>query len=280
MPPLRALVDAGHDIRLVVSRPDRRRGRGPATSPSPVKEAAIELGLPVTADLGEVTGCGAELGVVVAYGRIIPSAVLDQVPMMNLHFSLLPRWRGAAPVERALLAGDEWTGVCVMALEPTLDTGPVYAREAVPIGDDDLVALRDRLVAVGTRLLVETLSGGMDGLPMPEPQEGEPSYADKIDPSELRLDWTRPAGELVRVVRLGHAWTTFRGRRLLVRRAVVVGTPPSGGDVPPPGTIVGDQVVCGEGALALTEVQPEGRAAMAAVDWSHGARPGPGEQLG
>lgn len=281
MPPLRALVEAGHDVRLVVTRPDRRRGRGSGTAPSPVKAAAIELGLPVTADLADVAGCGAELGVVVAFGRIIPSAVLDRIPMVNLHFSLLPRWRGAAPVERAILAGDERTGVCVMALEPTLDTGPVYAREPVPIGDDDLVTLRDRLVGVGTRLLVQTLSGGVDGLPVPEPQQGEPTYADKIDPAELRLDWARAAAELVRTVRLGHAWTTFRGRRLLVRRAVVAAGPAAEDlDGRPPGALAGVEVSCGEGALTLIEVQPEGRAAMAAVDWSRGARPAPGEQLG
>src|SRR5439155_5015611 len=127
----------GHDIRLVVTRADKRRGRGSALVPSPVKAAATELGLPVTASIDDVIDAGAELGVVVAYGRIIKPHVLDVLPMVNIHFSLLPRWRGAAPVERAILAGDEVTGVCVMALEEGLDTGPVYAREGRPIGEEE-----------------------------------------------------------------------------------------------------------------------------------------------
>ena len=114
VPTLTALVDAGHDVVVVVSGPDRRRGRGGRATPTPVKAAAMELGLDVTDDLGSVTSAGAELGVVVAFGRIIPASILDEVPMINLHFSLLPRWRGAAPVERAILAGDDRTGVCVM----------------------------------------------------------------------------------------------------------------------------------------------------------------------
>ncbi len=155
VPPLRTLVAAGHDVALVVTRPDKRRGRGGANVPSPVKAAAVELGLTVTDDLGEATGVGAELGVVVAYGRIIPVAVLDQLAMVNLHFSLLPRWRGAAPVERALLEGDAETGVCLMAVEAGLDTGAVYAVEATEIDPEESVdELRDasgddRLPAVG-----------------------------------------------------------------------------------------------------------------------------------
>src|SRR5690606_7141689 len=126
--------------------------------------------------------------------------VLAELPMVNLHFSLLPRWRGAAPVERAILAGDTETGVCVMAVEEGLDTGGVYRRATVPIGPDDTLAeLQARLVEVGTQLLVDTLR---DGLGEPEPQQGEATYADKIDPAELRLDWERPAVELHRVVRL------------------------------------------------------------------------------
>ena len=145
VPPLRALVDAGHDIALCVTRPDRRRGRGSAVTPSPVKAAALELGLPVSHSMEDVAEAGVELAVVVAYGRIIPASLLARVPMVNLHFSLLPRWRGAAPVERALLAGDEETGVCLMKLEEGLDTGPVYARLVVPIGDEvDLSTLRER----------------------------------------------------------------------------------------------------------------------------------------
>ena len=152
VPPLRALVEAGHDIALCVTRPDRRRGRGGATTPSPVKAAATELGLAVTHDMDDLTTAGVELAVVVAYGRIIPARLLAQVPMVNLHFSLLPRWRGAAPVERAILAGDRETGVCLMKVEEGLDTGPVYAVRTVPLDDDiTLAALRRELVDRGQR---------------------------------------------------------------------------------------------------------------------------------
>ncbi len=135
VPPLRALHEAGHDIVLVVSQPDRRRGRGGAVSPSPVKAAALDLGVPVTDRVDDVIDAGADLGVVVAYGRLIRPHVLAAVPMVNMHFSLLPRWRGAAPVERAILAGDTVTGVCIMDVADELDAGDVYAVAEVPIGD-------------------------------------------------------------------------------------------------------------------------------------------------
>ncbi|HVX21775.1 MAG TPA: methionyl-tRNA formyltransferase [Acidimicrobiales bacterium] len=274
VPPLEALVDAGHEVAVVVTRPDRRRGRGGGTSASPVKEAAERLGIPVVHDHRELAEAGVDLGVVVAYGRIIPADLLAAVPMVNLHFSLLPRWRGAAPVERALLAGDRVTGVCVMKVEEGLDTGPVYLREEASIGaDDDLATLRDRLVGIGSRLLVQALSGP---LPEPQPQEGEPTYADKIDPAELELRWDRPAVALDRVVRLGRAWTTFRDRRLRVLRARPLATGPVG----PPGTLQGAVVAAGDGGLELVEVQPEGRGPMAAADWLRGARLRPGERLG
>src|ERR1019366_691274 len=159
--PLRALVGAGHEVALVVTRPDKRRGRGSEFAPSPVKAAAVELGLPVSVALEDVLDVGAELGVVVAYGRIIPSAVLDRLAMVNVHFSLLPRWRGAAPVERAILEGDARTGVCLMAVERGLDTGPIYALDDTSIDEHESVEeLRARLVDIGCRLLVDNLSGG------------------------------------------------------------------------------------------------------------------------
>ena len=290
VPPLRALLDAGHDVALVVTRADKRRGRGAGPSPSPVKRAALELGLTVTDDIHEVTEVGAELGVVVAYGRIIGVPVLDRLRLVNLHFSLLPRWRGAAPVERALLAGDAVTGVCVMDVEQGLDTGPLYACTEVPIGEDDLSTVRQRLVDVGSRLLVDLLAGGVAGLPAPRPQEGEPSYAEKLTARDLELDWRRPARELARVVRLGRAFTTFRGRRLGILQAVPV--PPElgadlgrAGDVAPEagagaGLLDGDTVGTGAGRLRLVLVQPEGRRPMSAADWLRGARPAPGEALG
>lgn len=274
MAPLRALVAAGHDIALVVSRPDKKRGRGGALMPSPVKAAAEELGLPVTDRVDDVLVTGAELGVVVAYGRLIKPHVLAVLPMVNLHFSLLPRWRGAAPVERAILAGDLVTGVCVMALEEGLDTGPVYACEERAIGQEEtLHDVRSALTATGTRLLVELLASA---LPVPRPQVGEPTYAAKIEPEEHHLDWARPAAELHRVIRLGSAWTTFRDRRLRVLRARM-----SAGSGLAPGEIDADalRVGTGDGALELVEVQPEGKAPQPAASWRNGARLRPGERL-
>ena len=277
VPPLRALAAAGHEILLVVSQPDRRRGRGAELVASPVKRAATELGLRVSDRVDDVLGRGAEVGVVVAFGRLIKPHVLAEVPMVNLHFSLLPRWRGAAPVERALLAGDEVTGVCLMELEEGLDTGPVYECARVPVsGEDTLESLRSRLVEIGTEMLVRRLVGGRAGLGTPVPQEGEPTYANKLDASELRIDWSRPARELSRLVRLGSAWTTLAGRRLRVLAAV----PEPAGPGPGPGVLDGAVVGTGEGGLRLLRVQPEGKAAMAAEDWARGARLAPGTVLG
>jgi len=279
VPPLRALVAADHEVALVVTRADKRRGRGGALLPSPVKAAALELGLPVTDDLAEAVTVGAELGVVVAYGRIVPSSVLDRLPMVNLHFSLLPRWRGAAPVERALLEGDAETGVSLMAVAPGLDTGPVYAVEATTIEPEESVdELRDRLVAIGCRMLERHLVGGRAGLPIPHDQAGNPTYADKLLAHEFELDWPRPAASLRRVVRLGRAWTTFRGRRVrvLVARHADHPSPALG-----PGQLWGATVGAGEGtALELVDVQPEGKRPMGATAWLHGVRPEPGERLG
>jgi methionyl-tRNA formyltransferase len=278
VPPLQALAGAGHDIVLCVTRPDKRRGRGGGATPSPVKEAARALGIPVSHDLADLSDSGAELAVVVAYGRIIPAALLAELPMVNLHFSLLPRWRGAAPVERAILAGDRETGVCLMKVEEGLDTGPVYAARAVPIDDEvTLDDLRTRLVEVASALTVETLADGRRGLPEPRPQQGEPTIATKITKEDLHLDWKAPATQLKRVVRLGHAWTTFRGRRLNVLAADVVDAPD---DRMRSGALRGAVVMTGEGALELQRVQPESRSPMSADEWLRGVRPAEGERLG
>jgi methionyl-tRNA formyltransferase len=254
-----------------------------------VKRAAVELGLRVTDDMDELVaaaGAGVELGVVVAFGRIIPARVLEVMPMVNMHFSLLPRWRGAAPVERAILAGDPVTGVCIMKVEEGLDTGPVYAREELAVDpEEDLAHLRRRLVEVGNRLLVEVLDGGVPDGRSAVPQAGVPTYAEKLDPAELELNWDRPAELLARVVRLGGAWTTFRGRRLRVlgARAVVgAGLPAADGEPIPlaPGRLEGETVGTGLGRLRLSVVQPEGKRAMAADEWLRGVRPRPGETLG
>lgn len=260
--PLRAVVDAGHEIVRVITRVDKKRGRGGARSPSPVKVAARELGLTVSYDPDDVLAAvadGAELGVVVAYGRIIKPYVLDALPMVNLHFSLLPRWRGAAPVERAILAGDTETGVDVMRLEEGLDTGGIYAEARVPIGPDTTAEeLRTQLTEAGCALLVDVL-----GRPVGEwidtavPQLGETVYAAKLDKGEFEIDWSRPAAEIHRLVRIGGAWTTFRGKRLKVIEA----------------DLLDDRIV-------PRTVQPEGKGPMTFDAWRNGARPAADELFG
>lgn len=257
----------------MVTRPDKRRRREGEPEPSPVKAAALQLGLPVSEDPGDLVGVGAELGVVVAYGRIIAPELLAVLPMVNLHFSLLPRWRGAAPVERAVLAGDEVTGVCLMEVVDELDAGGVYARAEVPIGPDaTLDSLRATLVDEGTRLLLDGLA---HGLGEPEPQVGEVVYAEKLTADDLRLDWSLPALDLLRRVRLGGAWTTFRGKRLKVHAA----QPLAGFFVADPGTLDGTEVATGEGWLELLEVQPEGKGRQSATAWANGARLQPGDRF-
>lgn len=274
VPPLQALVSAGFDVAGVVTRIDKRRGRGSALVPSPVKVAAESLGIPVVHRVDDALPLEAELGVVVAFGQIIRPHVLARLPMVNLHFSLLPRWRGAAPVERALLAGDAETGVCVMQVEHGLDTGGVYARAIVPIGERTTAdELRSELVTVGTGLLTRTLAAGLGD---PVPQAGEPVYAAKLEPAELHLDWTQAAVGLDRLVRVGGAWSTFRGKRLRIIAAVPVDTRPS----TIAGELHGDVVTCGTGGLRLVVVQPEGRQAMPFEAWVNGARPAAGERLG
>ena len=228
--------------------------------PSPVRVAATELGIPVHTPrrarevTDAVAASGAEVGVVVAFGQLLPPALLEAVPLgfVNVHFSLLPRWRGAAPVERAILAGDAETGVCIMALEAGLDTGPVYARAALPIAPDATAGdVTDALVGLGADLLVAMLPG-LAGV-APEPQQGEPTYADKLTVEEFELRADRSAEELVRIVRAGNprpgAWGTVQGTRVKVWRAEVR-----------------------DGAFVPLEVQPEGKPRMAADAWMRGLR--------
>ena len=266
VPPLEALHDAGFDIGLVVTNPDRRRGRGSGTAPTPVKEAATRLGLAVTHDVDAVVGSGASLGVVVAFGQIIRPHVLAAVPMVNLHFSLLPRWRGAAPVERAILAGDAVTGVDLMVVEEGLDTGPIHDRVELQIGRDETAAeLRYRLVAAGTELLVGALQRGLG---TPQPQKGEPVYAHKITPADLCIDWSSPSVQIHRQVRVGGAWTTRDGERFKVWRTALE---PTGRGVVHP---------TGDGAIELIEVQPAGKPRMDAAAWANGARWSTDDRLG
>lgn len=255
-----ALLDAGHEISLVVTQPDRKRSRGSGLSPSPVKAAAIERGLAVAtperaievADL--VRSSGADLAIVVAFGQLLPKALLDSLPLgfLNLHFSLLPRWRGAAPVERAILADDPSTGVCVMLLDEGLDTGPVYARETTAIRNDESAGeLTARLVTLGTELLLRTLP--LVGVATPDPQTGEPQHASKLSVDEFRLDLMMPPDHNVRVVRAGNprpgAWIETDGKRLKVLAANVV-----------------------EGAFVPTLVQPAGKPEMPFASWKAGNR--------
>lgn len=285
--PLDALCDAGIQVALVVSRPDARRGRGEAATPSPVKARATARGIPVTHDVRDVLRLadgGPLAGVVVAFGERIPTEVLARVPMLNLHFSLLPRWRGAAPVERAILAGDAETGVCVMSVAPAMDAGAVHARARTPIGAHDTTeTLRARLLGLGTPLLVAAVC---DGVGEGEPQRGEPVHAAKVRPEDLRLDWHRGALDLDRVVRAGGGVTVLPdGTRLRILEARVVSAgDPDGGDAAEPGTLhLHDGAVCvatGSGTLRLVRVQPEGRAARDAPDWWRGARLAAGARLG
>ncbi len=285
VPPLDALLDAGIEVVLVVTRPDVRRGRGNATTPSPVKARALARGIAVTSEVRDVLRLADEgplAGVVVAYGARIPDDVLARVPMLNLHFSLLPRWRGAAPVERALLAGDAETGACVMSVASAMDAGAVHAVARTAIGaDDTTVSLRARLLAIGVPLLGAAVR---DGVGEGEPQRGEPVHAGKIGAADLRIDWARPAAELDRLVRVGGAHTTMpSGARLRVREARARAADDAWRDALPgtAGTLgTGIVVRAGDGLLELLRVQPEGRESMDARDWWRGARRAPGERLG
>jgi methionyl-tRNA formyltransferase len=283
VPPLRALVHDGHDIAIVVTQPDRRRRRGAGTDPSPVKAAALDLGLRVLTPekarevVDEVRGSGAEIGVVVAFGQLLPVALLETLPLgfVNLHFSLLPRWRGAAPVERAILAGDDETGVDVMQIEAGLDTGPVFARVRVKIGATDTAGeLHARLVDAGTELLRAVLPSIANTTP--EPQAGEPTYAEKLTVEEFCLDPDRPALDLARVVRAGNprpgAWFRVEGRRVKVWRAHA-DLDAHASAAPPSGSVgVRGELATTSGVLVLDEVQPEGKRAMSASAWRAGLR--------
>lgn len=279
---LDALVEAGHQVAVVITRPDRRRGRGGQVEGTAVKAAARRLGIRCSSEPDDAAGSGAELGVVVAYGRLIRKPLLDRVTLVNLHLSMLPRWRGAAPVERAILAGDEVTGACLMRIEEGLDTGGVYDCVEVPVGSDSARELTDRLVAAGVPLLLERLSGGLATLGEARPQQGEPTYAAKVEPWERRLDWHQEAEHLARVVRVGRAWTRLAGSRLLVHRAVA--RPGRSWDAAPgrirslTGEVV--EVATGRGVLELLEVQTEGRGSQPAATWARGARLGEGSVLG
>jgi methionyl-tRNA formyltransferase len=267
---LAAIIAAGHQVTLVLTQPDRPAGRGMSLQPSAVKQVAQAHGIEVFQPLSlkdagaqaKIAAVGAEVMVVAAYGLILPQAVLDlpRFGCLNIHASLLPRWRGAAPIQRALLAGDLETGVCIMQMEAGLDTGPVLLREALSIvGDDTAATLHDKLAALGARLIVDALAR----LPLPaeiQPDTGV-TYAHKIEKSEAAIDWRQPAAELDRHVRAFNpfpgAQARFAGQVVKVWQAV-----PVAGSGEPGCILAIDRrqvvVACGEGALALSELQKAG----------------------
>ena len=291
VPVLEALHGDGHDIAAVYSQPPRPAGRGKKDRPSPVHAAAEALGLAVrtprslkgAAEHAAFAALGAEVAVVAAYGLILPVPVLEAPARgcLNVHASLLPRWRGAAPIHRAVMAGDAETGVCIMGMEAGLDTGPVWLREATPIGETHTTGdLHNRLAAMGARLVVDALAR-LDALtPEPQPDAGV-TYAAKIDKTEAAVDWTRPAPEVARHVNglspSPGAFVERAGGRLKLLRARAAGGSAVPGTVDgPDGLFVG----AGDGRVEILEVQPGGRGPMDAADWRRGARVAAGERLG
>jgi len=284
VPALRALLDSSHDVAAVVTQPDKPRGRGRGVSASPVKLLAEEHGLPVLQPVSPKDEAFADaLSVfepqalaVVAYGHILPRAILAIAPAMNAHFSLLPRYRGAAPVQRALMDGVTETGVSVFMLEPTVDTGPVVAVERIDVARDQTAGeLLEQLAPIGARLLVRALDdlerGTLEAIPQ---SDLDASPAPKIKPEEAEIDWSRPGRDLANLVRALNprpgAFTTAAGKRLIVWRARAVdGSGPPGAVLSTdPGLIV----ATGTGALELDEVQLEGKRSLPAPEFVRGRR--------
>jgi methionyl-tRNA formyltransferase len=284
VPALDALHAAGHDIAAVYTQPDRPAGRGQALSASAVKRRALDLGLAVLQPatlrapeaVAQLAGLGVDLMVVAAYGLILPQAVLD-VPRLgcwNIHASLLPRWRGAAPIQRALLAGDPVTGITIMQMDAGLDTGPMLLARPVPIGPrEDCGSLHDRLARLGAEAVVAAIEDWQAGriVPVPQPAEGA-TYAPKVRKEEALIDWAMPAAAIDRQVRAFNPWpvaeTRWDGRQLRVWAAEPAGPAPAGA----PGEVVvatgGRLVVAtGEGALELRSVQLAGRRAVPAAEF-------------
>jgi methionyl-tRNA formyltransferase len=290
VPALLALHQAGHDIACVYTRAPRPAGRGQKPRPTPVAAKAEALGLTLRSpaslrgaeEQAAFAALGVEAAVVVAYGLILPPAVLaaPRRGCWNIHASLLPRWRGAAPIHRAVLAGDAETGVAIMAMEEGLDTGPVLLSCALPIGPSDTTGdLHDRLAVTGAKLIVEALDG-LDRLDLqPQPGEGV-TYAAKIEKAEARIDWTLPAEEVDRRIRglspFPGAWCEAGGERLKLLRSVLAEGEGA------PGEILDDRltVACGTGAIRVTELQRQGRAAAPAAEVLRGFALPRGARLG
>jgi methionyl-tRNA formyltransferase len=283
VPTLAALHEAGHEVLAVYTQPPRPAGRGKSERKSPVHLAAEHLGIEVCHPLSlrdldaqaDFLAHEAELAVVVAYGLILPRPILDgpRRGCLNVHASLLPRWRGAAPIQRSILAGDSMTGVTIMRMEEGLDTGPMLATARVPVEDKTSGELHAELAEIGARLLIETVAQ-LDVLkPEPQPELGA-TYAAKIDKAEARIDWAKPAELIEREVRafapFPGSWFDLDGERIKVLRARAIGV--SGFD----GTVLDDEltIACGQGAIRPLIVQRAGKPAMAAEDFLRG-RPVP-----
>ena len=283
VPTLLALHEAGHEIAAVYSQPPRRAGRGKKERPSPVHAKAKELGLEVLhpttlkdADaLAEFRSLSADVAIVVAYGLILPQAALEAPKhgCLNVHASLLPRWRGAAPIQRAIEAGDTETGVTIMQMAAGLDTGPMLATVRVPINDKTSGELHDELAEIGAQLMAETLT--RLGQITPEPQdERQATYAAKIDKAEARIDWSKPAEVIERKVRafspFPGSWFELDEERIKLLRAEIVDAAGA------PGAVLDDQltIACGEAALRPVTVQRAGKPAMAAEEYLRG-KPAP-----
>ena len=296
VPSLRAILASRHNVVAVLTRPDAPAGRGRTLTPSPVATVAADAGVEVLAPvrprdpefLARLAEIAPDCAAVVAYGGLIPPAALD-IPKhgwVNLHFSLLPAWRGAAPVQHAVLAGDEVTGASTFRLEEGLDTGPVYGSVTEAVRPEDTSGdLLDRLAGSGARLLVATLDGIEDGALVATPQSSDGiSSAPKLTVADAEVRWTAPALQVDRLIRActpaPGAWTTLRGVRLKLR-PVRLDQATSG---LAPGEIRSDRdavrVGTGSHAVRLGEVQPQGRMAMPASDWARGVRLEPGERLG
>lgn len=295
VPSLRALVAAGHQVVAAYSQPPRPAGRGKKLQPSPVHLAAEALGIAVRTpvslkgadELAEFAALEADVAVVAAYGLILPVPVLaaPRLGCLNVHGSLLPRWRGAAPIQRAVMAGDPESGVCVMRMEAGLDTGPVASRARVPIGPDTTGGeLHDALAALGAELMAEALESLAKGELSftPQPEEGA-TYAPKIDKAERRIDWRRPARELHNLVR---GLSPFPGAYFEAdfghgRERVKVLRARADEGAGPPGRALDDEglIACGEGALRLLRVQRAGKAPMGIEEFLRGRRLGKGQRL-
>ncbi|KJZ18884.1 methionyl-tRNA formyltransferase [Loktanella sp. S4079] len=275
VPVLDALVDAGHEVVAVYCQPPRPAGRGKKDRPSPVQQRAEALGLPVRHPVSlrdpdaqsEFAALNADIAVVVAYGLILPQVVLDapRHGCLNIHASLLPRWRGAAPIHRAIMAGDAQTGVCIMQMEAGLDTGPVLLTEATEIGTEETTGqLHDRLSQMGARLIVRALAEYPTLTPQVQPDEGV-TYAAKIDKSEARVDWSKPAAEVDALIRglspFPGAWCEVAGERVKLLASRTVPGQAAAGRV-----LDGFTIACGSGAVEITHAQRQGKKAMPADD--------------